>query len=122
MKTYIFAILIIVLSTVSVLSQETNIGVKGGISIPNLSSKEDNVLSKNYKSRTAMNFGAFAETAVNEKVSIQIEGNFAGQGGIRDGVQPIAQPLPGLPALPAGCRIFTANSKIRPSSTISKCP
>lgn len=82
------------------------IGLKGGVSIPQLSGGDDNILSRDFKSRVAPNFGAFAEIAVTRKFSIQPEVNFAGQGGKRIGVQPISQSPPGLPPLPAGSFFF----------------
>lgn len=106
MKKLTFSIAVIGLGLISIFGQETNVGIKGGISIPNLSSSDTNILSKDYKSRTAVNFGGFIELGVNEKFSVQSEINYAGQGGIREGVQPITQPLPGLPALPAGSYFF----------------
>ncbi len=86
--------------------KENYIGIKGGVSIPQLSSDEQNILSKDFKSRLAPNFGAFFEAGVTEKFSVQTEVNFAGQGGKRTGVQPITQPLPGLPPLPPGQYFF----------------
>ncbi len=78
------------------------IGFKGGVSIPKLSSSQDNELSRDYKSRVAPNFGAFFEIGLNKKVSFQAEVNYAGQGGKRLGIQPISQPPPTLPPLPTG--------------------
>ena len=78
------------------------IGFKGGVSIPQLSSSQDNELSRDYKSRVAPNFGGFAEIGLKEKLSFQVELNYAGQGGKRIGVQPISQPPPTLPPLPNG--------------------
>ena len=85
---------------------ENFIGVKGGVSIPQLSGGDDNILSRDFKSRVAPNFGAFFEAGVTSKFSIQTEVNFAGQGGKRTGVQPITQALPGLPPLPPGQFLF----------------
>lgn len=82
------------------------IGVKGGISIPQLSGGDDNVLSRDFKSRVAPNFGAYVEIGVTKKFSVQPEINFAGQGGKRIGVQPISQSPPGLPQLPPGNYFF----------------
>ncbi|MBK8811836.1 MAG: PorT family protein [Acidobacteria bacterium] len=82
--------------------KENYIGFKGGVSIPQLSSSDDNELSRDYKSRVAPNFGAFFEFGVAKRTSLQFEVNYAGQGGKRNGIQPVTQPIPGLPALPAG--------------------
>lgn len=85
-------------------------GLKGGVSIPQLSSSQSNELSRDYKSRVAPNFGGFVEMELNKEWSFQIEGNYAGQGGKRIGVQPISQPPTGLPALPTGVYYY-ANFK-----------
>ncbi len=113
MKTRFFRVFLILititLSFGSILAQdekENYIGVKGGISIPQLSGGDDNILSRDFKSRIAPNFGAFVEIGVTEKFSIQPEVNFAGQGGKRTGVQPITQNPPGLPQLPPGNFFF----------------
>lgn len=104
-KLRLLTITVMILAGVS-LGQETNIGVKGGLSVPNLSGSDDNVLTKNYKSRTAATFGAFVEFGINDRVSVQPEINYSGQGGVRDGVQPITRPIPGLPPLPPGQYFF----------------
>ena len=112
MKTYfpIFCVLVCITATINSISaqdeKENYLGIKGGISIPQLSGGDDNILSKDFKSRVAPNFGAFYEAGVTDKFSVQIEANYAGQGGKRVGVQPISQPLPGLPQLPQGQFFF----------------
>jgi hypothetical protein len=111
-EKYVKAILIIVVLSIFCFSiyaqdeKENYIGVKGGISIPQLSGGDDNIFSRDFKSRIAPNFGAFFEIGVTDKFSIQPEVNFAGQGGKRTGVQPITQAPPGLPPLPPGNFFF----------------
>lgn len=80
----------------------TYVGLKGGLSIPQLAGSQDNELTRDYKSRRAVNFGAFVDIGITERVSVQPEINFAGQGGKREGIQPVTQDLPGLPPLPGG--------------------
>lgn len=80
----------------------TFVGVKGGVSIPQLAGSPDNELSRDYKSRLAPNFGVLFDIGLTERVSVQPEINFAGQGGKRDGIQPVTEDLPGLPPLPPG--------------------
>ena len=65
------------------------LGVHGGLSIPDLSGGNGNQLSSNYTSRLAANFGIQGEWHVYHRFSIQAELNFAGQGGQRNGLQPI---------------------------------
>ncbi len=82
------------------------VGFKGGISIPQLSGGDDNELSRDFKSRVAPNFGGFYERGLTPKFSVQVEVNYAGQGGKRIGVQPITAPLPGFPPLPNGVYFY----------------
>lgn len=84
----------------------TYVGFKGGLSIPQLSGGQDNELSRDYKSRIAPNFGVFFDIGVAKKISIQPEVNFAGQGGKREGIQPVTQPIPNLPPLPNGAYYY----------------
>ncbi len=86
--------------------RENYFGVKGGVSIPQLSGGDENEFSRDYKSRTAPNFGAFIELGVNSKFSVQTELNFAGQGGKREGIQPLTVSPPGLPPLPNGAYYY----------------
>ncbi|MEW6131528.1 MAG: porin family protein [Acidobacteriota bacterium] len=98
------AVVVVLLSSPSLAQNEREvyIGFKGGISVPQLSSKQSNELSRDYKSRLAPNFGGFVEVGLKEKLAFQVELNFAGQGGKRDGIQPISIAPPGLPTLPEG--------------------
>lgn len=86
--------------------RKTYIGFKGGVSIPQLSGGDANELSRDFKSRIAPNFGGFVDIGVNKRFSVQAEINYAGQGGKRVGVQPITQPIPGLPPLPPGAYYY----------------
>jgi hypothetical protein len=70
-------------------AQSTWLGLKGGLSIPDLSGGNGNQLSSDYTSRLAANFGLLSEYKIERHFSIQVELNYAGQGGKRDGMQPI---------------------------------
>ncbi|GAA4320405.1 porin family protein [Compostibacter hankyongensis] len=74
--------------------QATYIGVKGGISIPNLSSGSggENDWNKNYTSRVGPYFGALAEFQFSPLFSLQPEINYAAEGGKRSGKQPFTVP------------------------------
>ena len=105
MQKFIVAILLATLCCFPLFAQDEKdnyIGIKGGVSIPQLSDNNENELAKDFKSRVAPNFGVFFELGVTEKFSIQPEINYAGQGGKRVGIQPVTQPIPGLPPLPDG--------------------
>jgi hypothetical protein len=71
------------------IAQSTWLGVHGGLSIPNLSGGGGNAISSDYSSRLAANFGIQADYGITQKFSIDVELNYAGQGGKRDGLQPV---------------------------------
>jgi hypothetical protein len=81
------------------------LGLRGGPALPRLSSG-GNEISEDYSSRLAPNFGVVAEYTLTSHLSLQLEVNYSGQGGIRDGVQPITQVPPGLPPLPPGSYLY----------------
>ncbi|MGD9587626.1 MAG: porin family protein [Pyrinomonadaceae bacterium] len=80
--------------------EKSYFGIRGAISLPNIVGGGDQEITRNYRSRTAANFGAFVEVGITKNLSIQPEVDFASQGGKRSGIQPITSPLPGLPPLP----------------------
>lgn len=83
------------------------LGVHGGLSIPDLSSNNGNQLNTGYSSRLAANVGVQAEWPVYHRFSLQIELNFAGQGGQRNGLQPITDLPPELQsANPPGTYLY----------------
>lgn len=81
------------------------LGVRGGPSIPRLSNG-GNEISRGYNSRLAPNFGVVAEYYLTRHVSLLAELDYSGQGGVRDGVQPITQSPEGLPPLPPGQYLY----------------
>ena len=78
---------------------QMQVGIQGGLSVPNLSGG-NNELSEGYTSRQAPNFGIVADVPVTPTFSIRPEVNFDGQGGRRNGLQPIT--TTDLPPLPSG--------------------
>lgn len=81
-------------------SQTVNVGVRGGLSIPNIVSGGDNPVSKGYSSRIAGGGGVFAELGINNYVSFRLGVEYSGQGGKRNGIQamPSEQMMAGLAA------------------------
>lgn len=77
------------------------VGIKGGISIPNLTSasSSQNDWDEGYSSRVGPNFGVLAEFRLSKLVSFQPEVNFIGEGGKRNGIQPFAIPEEYVPLL-----------------------
>jgi hypothetical protein len=70
------------------------LGIKGGISIPNLkSSGDNNPVSTGWSSRQGPYFGVLAEWEISKRLYIQSELNYSSQGGKKDGIQAI----PGAP-------------------------
>lgn len=65
------------------------LGVKGGISIPNLGSGGGNPVSSGYSSILGPYFGVFAERGITHHFSIQVELNYSAQGGKKNGEQAI---------------------------------
>ena len=86
--------------------REVHIGLKAGFSLPNLVGGSDQEITKDYKSRLAANFGGFVDVQLHKNTSLQIEVDYAPQGGKRNGIQPVTRAIPGLPTLPAGNYYF----------------
>lgn len=99
-----FAAMIIMLQPISVEAQ-LNFGIKGGASVPNLSSDSDNIFTQEFGSIAAFGFGLFLEVPLSSSFSFQPELLFAVKGGQRNGLQPIPDTrVPGALAafLPSG--------------------
>ena len=95
------------LQTGSSFAQMPWLGVHGGLSIPDLSGGNGNQLSTGYTSRLAANFGIQGEWHVYHRFSLQVELNFAGQGGQRNGMQPITNlPAQYQQAVPPGSYLY----------------
>jgi hypothetical protein len=85
----------------SVLAQGIDVGVHGGLSIPNLRGNDTDVFSRGFKSREGIYFGLTAELGLGPVASFVAQLNYTSQGGIRAGLQPITMDLPdGLPVPP----------------------
>jgi hypothetical protein len=81
----------------SVKAQTVYLGAKGGFSLPELSGGTNEV-SKGWKSRAAFNFGVFSSYEISKVLDMQVEVNYASQGGQKNGLQPI--PASAIPLLP----------------------
>ena len=69
------------------------IGIKGGISIPNLSAgSSDNPLNSGYSSRLGPDFAIFFEKGLSEKFSFMPQLEYSSQGGQRKGLQALPTP------------------------------
>ena len=70
------------------------IGIKGGLSIPNLTAggSGENELSSGYHSKTGLNFAIFYEKAISGRFSLSTQLEYAAQGGKKDGYQAFPTP------------------------------
>lgn len=70
------------------------LGIKGGISIPNLTSgsSAQTVWDEGYSSRVGPNLGLLAEFQFSPRFSLQPELDYIGEGGKRCGIQPFTVP------------------------------
>ena len=75
-------------------SQNFALGVRGGISIPNLTSggSTENPLNTGYSSRLGSDFGIFGEFEISHEFSLQPMIEYSSQGGKKNGLQ--AFPIP----------------------------
>lgn len=75
-------------------AQNVAIGVRGGISIPNLSAggSEQNPLNSGYSSRQGPDFGLFADFRISGLFSIEPMLQYSSQGGKKDGFQALTTP------------------------------
>lgn len=88
-------------------SQSILAGVNGGISIPSLKSSGDNEISKDYSSRLAGAFGLFGDFGLSQVFSLKAAIQYAGQGGKRNGVQPVTNiPSQLAQMLPPGTTLY----------------
>ncbi len=95
----VFGVVTIFLATLQTSQAQTQIGIHGGLSVPDLRGG-NNEISQGYTSRLAPNFGITANFWITRNFSIQPEVNFDGQGGRRNGLQPITSTT--LPPMPSG--------------------
>ncbi|MBK6749790.1 MAG: PorT family protein [Pyrinomonadaceae bacterium] len=109
-RQLILVLTIILLNSAVLFAQngerEIFVGLKAGFSLPNLVGGSDQEITRDYKSRFAANFGGFVDVQLHKNTSLQFEIDYAPQGGKRNGIQPVTQPIPGLPVLPAGNYYF----------------
>ena len=85
---------------------DVRLGVKGGLSVPNIRGRETDIFSRGFCSRQGPFAGIFLEARLAPRFSLVTEVDYASQGGKRSGLQPITMDLPpGLPA-PPGTQLY----------------
>ena len=106
MKKFIFSQLtfIMLLACFSGQAQNFSLGVKGGISIPNLTSGGSNEtpLNTGYSSRLGPDFSIFGDFKVSNLFSIQPQIEYSSQGGKKDGLQAFTTPAQVQAEFPPG--------------------
>lgn len=70
-------------------AQETKYGIRSGISLPSLKSKDNNIYSKDYESVSGFDISIFGDFGITENFSIKAELGYVRKGGERNGMQPI---------------------------------
>jgi hypothetical protein len=105
LRTVSFAVVLALASGPRASAQGFQLGVRGGPSVPHLSGG-GNQISEGYQSTLAPNFGVMGEFGFTPHFSLMTELDYAGQGGVRKGMQPITQSPAGLPPLPSGQYLY----------------
>jgi hypothetical protein len=72
-------------------------GVKGGISIPNLTSSSSNPLNNGYQSGLGPDFAVFGEYEVSDLFSVELSAEYSAQGGKKNGKQAVPNPISQTP-------------------------
>ena len=93
-KSILYLLVLGLLSYFNASAQDIAIGVRGGISIPNLTAggSEQNPLNTGYSSRQGPDAGIFAEFKFSDLFSLQPMLEYSSQGGKKDGLQAFPTP------------------------------
>jgi hypothetical protein len=85
-------------------AQDVSLGIRGGVSIPNLSAggSSETPLNTGYSSRSGLDAGIFAEFKISSLFSIQPMLEYSAQGGKKDGLQAFATPAQVAQEFPPG--------------------
>ena len=91
---FYFSVLGLLMVYFNAAAQDVSIGVRGGISIPNLTAggSEQNPLNTGYSSRQGPDFGLYGEFRISELFSIEPMLEYSSQGGKKDGLQAFPTP------------------------------
>ena len=87
---YLLAAFTILTVNNAVAQTDLRLGIKAGISIPNLKASGDNPVSSGWSSRLGPYTGVVAEIQLSDRLYLQGELNYASQGGKKNGIQAIA--------------------------------
>lgn len=104
-RTLTFLLVVLLAAGGAGLSGQTQVGVQGGLSIPNIRGG-NNVQSQGFTSRFGPYIGLFADFTLTTHFSLRAEVNYASQGGKRNGMQPITMDFPPELPLPPGLTLY----------------
>lgn len=110
-KIFTLALAFVALQAAAQNRGDITVGVRGGLSLPNLSSGTDNPLSEGYSSRKAGDIGVYGEYRFSKLFSLQVGLEYSGQGGYKEGVQ----------ALPSG-PVFAGAAAALPDAAAAMKP
>ncbi len=98
-KLVIYLMSLLFVMSFSAKAQNTSLGVRGGISIPNLSAggSNNNPLNTGYKSRLGPDLALFADFGISKDFSIEPVLEYSSQGGKKDGMQAFPNPYGSTP-------------------------
>ncbi len=99
MKKYFVTTTLFLVLIISKTMAQSFIGIKGGLSIPNLSAggSDKNPINTGYSSRTGPDFAVFYEAQFSKVFSLSTQLEYSAQGGKKDGLQAIAtSDIPGI--------------------------
>ncbi len=96
--------ILLLLFNYSVNAQNFSFGIKGGVSLPNLTASGSNQtpLNTGYSSRQGPDIALFGEFKINEFFSIQPAVEYSSQGGKKNGLQAFTTPAQVAAQFPAG--------------------
>ena len=103
MKTFTISMVMVALLGIfnNLHSQELTLGVKGGLSIPNLTGGgTENPLNAGYSSRLGANYGVYGEYHLSDMFSITLGVEYSSQGGKKNKFQALAVPAEMVSLLP----------------------
>jgi hypothetical protein len=70
-------------------TQQISAGIKGGVSIPNLTTQSSNPLNTGYKSSLGPDVAIFGEYSISQLFSVEVDVEYSFQGGKKEGQQAI---------------------------------
>jgi len=101
----VFFIFFLFIVTQSI-SQDLKLGIKGGLSLPNLTSSGGSEVSKGYKTISGPDFGLMVDYIITDRLSIETGIEWSTQGGQKSGLQTI-------PASPELAQYFPPGSNVQ---------